>query len=428
MKPKLSIIVPTWNNPEFLNPCVQSIIATGALSGLANLIIVNNGKQPVKEFVKDIPNIEVLEPGENLGWERGLQYGLKHTDAEFVCFQNDDTHIPRANNNFYSQLLWPFHSQDVAAVGPATTVASGWHSIFSPRPLMNISEVSFLIFFTVMLRRKDLDQVGGIDLSCPGGDDFDLSIRLRKAGKKLLINPNAFLIHHGFKTGTRVRGDHTVAGGWNSKEMAAATNRWLIQKHGFKTYIETIRGLEYVAGQAPADTEGEAVASFVRGPRIVELGCGFRKTVPQAIGIDRVAKDETCVNIDQKPCVADIQADVSLPLPLDPFSVDTLIARHVLEHCLDTVQTLKNWNKVLKENGRLIVAVPNEGILQSIPLNPEHVHAFTPESLKNVMELCGFKAIELADPGNGISFIGVYEKVFHVESPAVDLVLEVANA
>lgn len=428
MKPPVDILIPTWNNPEFLNPCVDSIMRTGVLSGLARLILINNGKQPLKERFRQIPQILVLEPGENLGWERGLEYGLKHSDSKFVCFQNDDTHIPKANARFYSNLLYPFANGDVGAVGPATTVASGWHSVYRPEPLMLTTEVSYLIFFTVMLKREDLEAAGGIDTACPGGDDIDLSIRLRKRGKRLVINPDAFIIHHGFKTGTRVRGDHTTPGGWNSKEMSDKTNKWLIQKHGFKTFMETIRGLAYAAPQPSVDREGEIAAEFVTGEKIYELGCGFRKTVPQAVGVDRVTKGESCPHLSGDGCVADIEADVTLPLPVDDLSADTVIARHILEHCVDTVGTLRNWARVLKIGGRMVIAVPNQEICSSIPMNPEHVHAFTPKSLKNLMELCGFKLTESRDPKNAVSFVSCFEKVAHLDDVSHETVGELINA
>jgi SAM-dependent methyltransferase len=426
MKPLVSIIIPTFNNPQFLNPCIDSIIQSGVLTGLAELVIINNGKQPIQEYVKNSVNVRVLEPGRNLGWEHGLQYGLDNTDSEYVCFQNDDTLIPKATQNFYQQLLWPFNDTTVGAVGPATTVAAGLHSVYQKNPVRCLVEVPFLIFFTVMVRRADLIAAGGIDTSCPGGDDMDLSIRLRKMGKRLLLNPDAFIIHHAFKTGERVRGGPDVAGGWNSKEMTEKTNQWLIQKHGFKTFMETMRGFNYQHGE-PVDTEGEAVARHVRGPVIYELGCGFRKTVPQAVGIDAVEKGKPCNHLNGPPSVADITADVTKPLPINDLSADTLIARHILEHCLDPVVTLKNWNKVLKMEGRILIAVPNHELRNTIPLNPEHVHGYTPEALKNLMELCGFKQLEVVDPKNGISFIGVFEKVLHMAQSENGKVLEVAG-
>jgi GT2 family glycosyltransferase len=428
MKPTVSILIPTFNNPEFLNPCIDSIIATGALSGLAELVIINNGKQPVAEYVKGKQNIRVLEPGRNLGWENGLQYGIERTDSEYLCFQNDDTLIPKATYHFYQQLLWPFNHTDVAAVGPSTTIAAGWHSCFMRQPVRTLMAVPYMIFFTVMMRREDLIAAGGIDTSCPGGDDIDLSIRLRKLGKQLLINPDAFLIHHAFKTGERVRGTRETVGGWNSKEMIDRTNQWLIRKHGFKTYMETMRGFQYAPGGPDKDLEGETVARMVKGPNVVEVGCGARKTVPEAIGIDLAPKDTPCNHLHESNSVADIVADVSKPLPIEEQSVDTLIARHILEHCIDAVETLSNWNRVIKMDGRLIIAVPNHELRNTIPLNPEHVHGFTPKALEHLTDACGFKQVGIEDPKNGISFVAVFEKVLHLPAPKTETVLEVVCA
>lgn len=410
MKPTASIIIPTWNLPEYFTPCVDSIAKTGVLDGLCELIVVNNGIQDMS-FLKDWPNTKVLSPGKNLGWEGGLELGLKHAQGDFICFQNDDTLIPKATQTFYSELLWPFQNQNVAAVGPTTTMAAGWHSVFRNSTPRTLTEVTYLIFFTAMVRRSDLDAAGGIDTSAPGGDDLDLCMRFRKMGKSVVVNPDAFIIHHAFKTGERVRGTPDQPNGWNSKQMSDRTNRWLIQKHGFSKFMETVRGFAYDILESP-DLEGETIARLVRGPQIIELGCGHRKTVPQSIGVDWAVKGDLPSNLhDGKMSVADVQADVTKPLPFEPLSVDTAIARHILEHTVNSVETLQNWNIVLKMGGRLIIAVPNQDIRNTIPMNPEHVMAYTPESLKKVAELCGFRQMETIDPGNGISFVSCFEKV-----------------
>ncbi|HPO87516.1 MAG TPA: glycosyltransferase [Candidatus Hydrogenedentes bacterium] len=412
MNPIFDVIIPTWNNPDFLNPCLDSIIAcANATQNGGRVIIVNNGQQPIEKYVGDTPNILVLNPKENLGWERGLEYGLKYSTAPFVVFQNDDTHIPRSNFDFYQQLLRPFSDTRVAAVGPITTVASGYHSIFRKDALMSISEVPFLIFFTVMVRRSDLDAAGGIDVSAPGGDDLDLSIRFRNVGKKLLINPSAFIIHHAFKTGERVRGGPDTSGGWNSIEMRDRTNRWIIQKHGFKKFIDLSgSAIAYSAGSGPVDSEGDVIREIVQDSMsVLELGCGAQKTVPHAIGVDRIPKGEMVTHIG-KPSVADIVADVSKDIPLPSEDFDFIISRHILEHCIDVVSVLKEWKRLLRENGKIIIAVPNEGIINGVPMNPEHVHAFTIESLKSLVEACGLREVQVIDPKNGVSFVGVYEK------------------
>ncbi len=413
MKPILDIIIPTWNNPQYLDPCINTIIKTGILNHAGRLIIVNNGDQQIAEQYARVNNIVVLKPKENLGWEGGLKLGLEHSDSPFVCFQNDDTHIPVACNNFYMNLLHPFSDENVAAVGPSTTVAAGWHSTFNSNCPLVPMEVSYLIFFCVMIRRSHLDLVGGIDDTLPGGDDWDLSMRFRKAGKKLVLNPRAFIIHHAFKTGERVKGGPEVKGGWNSQEMGDETNRALIRKHGFKTYFESIIGLRYPKQEdtIPPDTESEIVRSYIKETdKVVELGCGGKKTVDWATGVDRIAYGDHIPNTPFIKSVADIVQDVQNPLPFEEESFDVGIARHILEHCIDSVKSLMQWRKVLKHGGKMIVAVPDERIIAGIPTNPEHVHAFSPESLKSLMEATGFKHIEDRDTGNGISFVGVYER------------------
>ncbi len=428
MKAFIDIIIPTFNNPDFLNPCVRSIATTGHLGSYANLIIVNNGKQPIKDQFGQVPGVAVLEPGRNLGWEGGLAYALERSEAPFVCFQNDDTHIPRANCFFYEKMMMPFSDPNVGAVGPVSTTVMGMQSIFHPACPNTKVEASFLIFFCVMLRRSFLDEVGGVDLTLPGGDDLDLSMRLRKAGKKLVVTPEAFIIHHGFKTGIRVRGDSDTAGGWNSKEMTDKTNQALIRKHGFKAFMETMRGLEYLPTEPMKDLEGDLIRSMASGDVVYELGVGGAKTIPTAIGIDRIPKGEKIPSRSGTLSVADIVADVQNKLPVAENSGDLIIARHILEHCVDAIETLTNWNTALKVGGKLIVAVPNQDVINGIPMNQEHVHAFTPKSLKNLMNACGFAELTWTDPRNGISFVGCYEKVMNLDLSVGAPVMETVNA
>lgn len=413
MKAFIDVIIPTFNNPEFLNPCVRSIVATGHLGSYINLIIVNNGKQPIKENLEGALGITVLEPGRNLGWEGGLAYGLEHSETPFVCFQNDDTHIPQAACFFYEKLMMPFSDPSIGAVGPISTTVMGMQSTYHPASPRQKMEASFLIFFCVMIRRQYLDEVGGVDTTLPGGDDIDLSIRLRKAGKKLIVTPDAFIIHHGFKTGVRVRGESDKAGGWNSKEMTDRTNQALIAKHGFKTFMETMRGLHYPPQEPSRDLEGDVIRSMAVGDVVYELGVGGTKTIPTSIGIDRIPNGERIPSRSGTLSVADIVSDVQGKLPIKDNSADLIIARHILEHCLDTLETLEHWNRALKIGGRLIVAVPNQDVINGIPMNQEHVHGFSPKSLKHLMQAGGFKEVEWLDPRNGISFVGCYEKVLH---------------
>lgn len=422
-KPLFSIIIPTWNNPQFLNPCVHSIVNNTDViaSGRAEIIIVNNGKQPCDKEFNGVPGVKVITSEKNVGWEGGLKLGLEASDSEFVVFQNDDTFIPKTSSRFYYNLLYPFRDSTVGLVGPSTTTCAGPQSIYHPRSFNSLVEAPYLIFFTVMVRRSTLLDVGGIDDTLPGGDDLDLTMRMNKAGYKALIQPSSFIIHHGFKTGERVKGGADKDGGWNSPQMSEKTNIALIQKHGFRNWCSTIIYGQYKEYQSSViDLEGDIIRSFIKdGEKVLELGCGYQKTVVNSIGVDQVKSGDHIPHGYMQPSVADISADVTKDMPLEEQSFDIIIARHILEHCIDAISTINNWKKYLKPNGKLIIAVPDEEITSSIPLDPTHKHAFTKDSLTNIMGYCGFKVDELISSCNGVSFVGIYSNAneyFNVDS------------
>ena len=76
-----------------------------------------------------------------------------------------------------------------------------------------------------------------------------------------------------------------------------------------------------------------------------------------------------------------------------------------MEHLVDPVEVLNNWKRLLKPNGVMLIAVPNQEINNTIPMNIEHVHAFTPNSMRHLMESVGLQVITQVDPKNGVSFI-----------------------
>ena len=239
----IDIIIPTWNNPTQIGPCVTSIHNTGILKEGSRILIVNNGSQPLKEQCEGVEGIEVLGEGENLGWEGGLELGLKHSDSKYVVFQNDDTVVPRASRDMYRKMMRSFSDERVAAVGPVTTCASGPQSMFAGNTPQEKAIVTYLIYFCVMIRRSVVDKFG-IDRELPGGDDIDMSIQINKEGMLSLIDPECFIFHHGFQTGTRVHGDGYagVAGGWNSPQMIERTQGALVRKHGFRNYFRAVSG------------------------------------------------------------------------------------------------------------------------------------------------------------------------------------------
>jgi GT2 family glycosyltransferase len=238
----LDIIIPTFNLPEYLIPCTQSILKNGDTDLLNSILVVNNGTPESLSFLTVGGKVRVLQQKENLGWEGGLKAGLAASNAPFVVFMNDDTFIPRSSRRWLGELMANFADPKIGAVGPTSNVVMGAQNMGFYMEGDKL-ESPFLIGFCEMLRREALDRSGGVDDSLPNhGDDIDLSIRMRQQGYMLLVDRTVFVYHHGFKTGERVHGEY-----WNSMPMQDKTNHSLIRKHGLRQFLATLVVPQYAA-------------------------------------------------------------------------------------------------------------------------------------------------------------------------------------
>ncbi len=234
----VDIIIPTFNSPEYAVPCVRSIIRNYENSDFFHIYLVNNGEKAHLPLFPGHVAVTVLQAEKNLGWEGGLKLGLEKSKSPYVVFMNDDTLVPECSRGWLKDLMRHFVDPKVAAVGPSSNFVMGGQNIFAEVPQLAI--VHWLIGFCMMIRRTDLDAAGGIDATLPGGDDFDLSLRMRGLGKKLLIDRSVFVYHHGQKTGRKVHGND-----WDSINHQERVKFGLVHKHGLKKYMTLFSGLPY---------------------------------------------------------------------------------------------------------------------------------------------------------------------------------------
>jgi GT2 family glycosyltransferase len=414
----IDVIIPTYDNPEQLTQCVSSLMSC-SLAWPIRIIIVNNGNPNTQITLPEgVVDIKVVVPkGGNQGWTGGLIEGLKHSDSEFVLFANDDIFFPPASykglRNMVRLLLT---DRSLAAVGPSSNCVMGLQNVWSPITTL-LTYVPFLIGFCMLVKRSALDEVGGIDPSFNTGDDIDLSIRFRDGGYRLVADQSTFVYHHGFQTGVRVYGDHNQSNGWNSAEMTRKTNEALIRKHGFLKWWHTMVCVDKIefsqSGEDKNDTEAEVVKSYLNGDdpsTILDIGCGPRLTVEGSVGLDMVSKGYENPYVPGSS-VATITHDLNNGnMPIEDESYKTVIARHILEHCIDPVAVLKDIKRVLTIDGKAIIVLPDEKIGDTISMNPEHVHVFTLQSFLNMAESVGFRAMGAQEGYNGVSFTVLLEK------------------
>jgi len=145
----------------------------------------------------------------------------------------------------------------------------------------------------------------------------------------------------------------------------------------------------------------------------IDVGCGCDKISPGAIGVDIIGKGEVGKYGGQKNrlSVADIKAKGDNLFMFKDNYLDYVISRDNLEHYVDFLKTLKEWNRVLKIGGKLGITMPDDKVINSIKLDPTHKHAFTIESLTTALNLTGFKVIESGETIRGWGFYIICEKI-----------------
>ncbi len=129
--------------------------------------------------------------------------------------------------------------------------------------------------------------------------------------------------------------------------------------------------------------------------KLLELGCGEFPLFKDSTKID-IAKIDGCR-----------QEDCNYPLPLKE-GFDTIIALELIEHLWNVDNFLKECNRLLKLNGKLIISTPNVkywknrlGLLFGddgwFDTDGAHLHFFSPQSLVKKLSKYGF-IVEIMKP------------------------------
>lgn len=163
--------------------------------------------------------------------------------------------------------------------------------------------------------------------------------------------------------------------------------------------------------------ESDKIAAFIvpytRG-RGLDLGCGMRKAWPHMIGVD------SGHHFGQG--AADIMIDDATDLGLfADNSLDFVFSSHLLEHIEDTRKALREWWRIIRPGGYLVLYLPHRDLYPKIGdegANPDHKHDFVPQDIIDHMVALagdgedGWSLVECEDRSetNEYSFFQVYRK------------------
>lgn len=159
------------------------------------------------------------------------------------------------------------------------------------------------------------------------------------------------------------------------------------------------------------------IVPYTRGKGL-DLGCGPFKAYPHFIGVDNGHHDAQ-FGWQNK---ADVIVETCEKLDLFATqSLDFVFSSHLLEHIDDTKKALKEWFRVIRAGGYLVLYLPHKDLYPNVGepgANPDHKHDFHPDDIIEVMkEVGGWDLIVNQDRNeeNEYSFLHIYKKYTRLE-------------
>lgn len=225
--PLVSIIIPVFNQAQLTNACVEAIRSTAGDQREYELILVDNGSQDwTPEYLKSLGNsVTVISNTSNLGFAKACNQGAKAAKAKYLLFLNNDT-LPQQGwldallsgiekdgaDIVGAKLLYPNGRVQHAGVAFSKN-GVGYHifkNFAADSPAVNKKRFMQCVTAACLLVSKRLfNELAGFDEQFRNGfEDVDFCLRAGQAGKRILYNPTAVVIHLEEQSEGRKQHDH----------------------------------------------------------------------------------------------------------------------------------------------------------------------------------------------------------------------------
>lgn len=228
MKAEVAIVIVTYNSENEISTCLESVFDQRDTVRQQIIVVDNDSKDGTVELIRrDFPDVELVLPGSNLGFAKGVNLGASVADAEFILLLNPDTVIvehavdvivdfARAHPShglYGGRTLKPDGSLEPSSCWGAPTLwsmalfALGITTLaprnrwLDPESLGNwqrdsVREVGVITGCFLLAPVSVWKQLEGLDERYfMYGEDADLAIRARRAGFGPVICPDAKLVH-----------------------------------------------------------------------------------------------------------------------------------------------------------------------------------------------------------------------------------------
>ncbi|NMC14337.1 MAG: glycosyltransferase family 2 protein [Chloroflexi bacterium] len=215
IKNQLYIVILNWNQLKDTTECIESIQKQTYKD--FHVVLVDNGSSDnsIPVIREKFPWIEIIENKKNLGFQGGMNIGIRYAlsnKAEFILLLNNDI---VADPEMIQHLLEDF-PDEAGVVSPVMYYYSNPMKVWSfggkinpwlleilkfPREKIILAnqliERDFVPACAWLLKKTVVEKVGLFDESFFPAyyEDLDFCLRIRRGGFKIYINPKAKLWH-----------------------------------------------------------------------------------------------------------------------------------------------------------------------------------------------------------------------------------------
>lgn len=209
MKKECDIILLSYESPDLLKKCVESVLESTRVR--STLIIVdNNSRDPaVKEYLDTVHgntsvDIEKVMSETNAGFAGGINKGMKLSDAPYVCILNNDCVV---TEGWLEEMISVAESaKNIGLVNPQSNTfgSAPEHNVLISEYAKLLAdkkgkyvELGHAIGFACLIKREVIDQIGYLDESYKGVcyEDTDYSAKAQKAGYIAVMAEGAYVFH-----------------------------------------------------------------------------------------------------------------------------------------------------------------------------------------------------------------------------------------
>jgi GT2 family glycosyltransferase len=245
--PKVSALVVSYNRKALLRRALEALERSEARDTIEIVVVDNGSSDGSQQLEAEFPHARFIRIPRNFGLTKALNLGVRGSEGEYIFFLHEDTEVFPDTARLLAELL---DSQpDAGAVCPLLVDDAGrpapqlgrfppedaWHAAEpGPDPMA----VEYARGAALMMRRFFFTAIRQIDERYGQfGSDADLCFQIRRAGKKILLLPQAHARHEGRAEESTLR----------KADRRQGTTAWIGKYSGFASGLRAQIGAVFAA-------------------------------------------------------------------------------------------------------------------------------------------------------------------------------------